>query len=666
MAAPRFDRDKGPSRFRLGVRVKTLSGLAVLLAILLAISVVPLVKSWRTLRAIGSAQTGNALAGDLIESGLKFAAERGITNGVLTSPLAIDRAGIADILDHRRGGLEKFDDAKQRIAANPAILSATTRSELLRSAENLSRLREMVDVEIQRPLSERDPKVSAVWVPTMSAFLELLRQALGELSGPVTASDAELQAIREARMAAFDMRNVAGGRAALISGVLGAGEPIGTTDAIMLGSRREASYLHWSRLQRLAATIPDERLATCLVDLQNSYFGGYAQLLDNITESGLSGRPYPVPLRTFREQTAIALDGMDAVVLLTQTMATEMLDHRLVAAKLRLYGSLAAVLAGLGVACVSVIVFNRRVLRPIEEITKAMRRLSVGSAVSTDLPVAQADEIGDMSRAIAAFRDAIIASETALFNAERFTHQTIDTLSSQIAVLDEDGLIVATNKSWREFSQTDSGPRIAHEGQNYLLVCDRSAAEGDDVAEAIATGIRQLLAGGCPEREAEYPCHGPDRQRWFHMRATRFANSGFVRVVVAHDDITARKLAEEGLREKNRLLELAGQMSSTGYWRFERTTGLLRWSSEIYRIYGVSPDDFSPNSETALDAYHPADRQRIAEVAREAIRSGIGIQARSASLPCRRPAARRRGHGRLREEFGRARGGAVRCHQRHH
>jgi len=46
----------------------------------------------------------------------------------------------------------------------------------------------------------------------------------------------------------------------------------------------------------------------------------------------------------------------------------------------------------------------------------------------------------------------------------------------------------------------------------------------------------------------EYPCHSPTQKRWFTLRGTRFPGAGPPRVIVAHEDITARREAEEALR----------------------------------------------------------------------------------------------------------------------
>jgi PAS domain S-box-containing protein len=129
---------------------------------------------------------------------------------------------------------------------------------------------------------------------------------------------------------------------------------------------------------------------------------------------------------------------------------------------------------------------------------------------------------------------------------QQFLQSTLDALSAHVAILDDSGEIVAVNQAWHRFGRAN-GCTDAASGlhRNYLSVCDAAAPECPEAA-AVAQGIRDVLAGRAPTFYAEYPCHAPGERRWFIVRVTRFA-TGPARVVVAHEDITWRKFAEEQL-----------------------------------------------------------------------------------------------------------------------
>jgi len=146
-------------------------------------------------------------------------------------------------------------------------------------------------------------------------------------------------------------------------------------------------------------------------------------------------------------------------------------------------------------------------------------------------------------------------AEEALRESERFLASTLDGLSSHIAVIDASGEIVLTNKAYREFAAQNGGdPRAVSEGANYISICASARGAGSDGAASFGEAIRRVLDGSCPSFEMEYPCHSPDRTRWFIGRVTPFRGDGQQRAVVAHEDITERKKAEFEIRDLSRHL----------------------------------------------------------------------------------------------------------------
>ena len=129
-----------------------------------------------------------------------------------------------------------------------------------------------------------------------------------------------------------------------------------------------------------------------------------------------------------------------------------------------------------------------------------------------------------------------------------FLQSTLDALSTRIAILDAAGTILAVNAAWRRLADLDPMVGVACEvGVNYLGACESAAPNRTNEAATVAAGIREVMARRRDEFSREYPCHGPTGRHWFNVRITRFGDIDSVRVVVAHEDITSRKAAEEQL-----------------------------------------------------------------------------------------------------------------------
>jgi len=75
------------------------------------------------------------------------------------------------------------------------------------------------------------------------------------------------------------------------------------------------------------------------------------------------------------------------------------------------------------------------------------------------------------------------------------------------------------------------------------------------------------------------------------------------------------------LRESERRLEEAQQISHVGYWELDLATNQITWSNETYRLYGLEPqqDTFIPG---ARDRRHPADVERQKTAWAQALRGG--------------------------------------------
>ena len=118
-----------------------------------------------------------------------------------------------------------------------------------------------------------------------------------------------------------------------------------------------------------------------------------------------------------------------------------------------------------------------------------------------------------------------------------------------LAVLDEDGIIIFVNKAWRQFADTNG---LAWDdygvGRSYLEVCE--FAEGGNAIEARAAlkGIHGVLTNQQNEWSLEYPCHSPTERRWFFMYVFRYEDNGKFRIAVIHMNITGQMLAEEKLQ----------------------------------------------------------------------------------------------------------------------
>ena len=147
------------------------------------------------------------------------------------------------------------------------------------------------------------------------------------------------------------------------------------------------------------------------------------------------------------------------------------------------------------------------------------------------------------SRAFEAHLEREVVRRTAeLRESEQFASATVDSLASNLAILDGNGTIVAVNNSWRQFAEVGGVKwESVSAGANYLAVCDAATGLCSEGAAEMAAGIRRILQHLSAEFALEYFFDAPSDKRWFLCRVTRFPGEGPIRLVVAHEDITELK-----------------------------------------------------------------------------------------------------------------------------
>ena len=139
---------------------------------------------------------------------------------------------------------------------------------------------------------------------------------------------------------------------------------------------------------------------------------------------------------------------------------------------------------------------------------------------------------------------------------EELARTVLDAISAHIAILDNQGIILETNRAWRHFSMSSGvSAEFDYRGVNYLDICDATKGDDENIATAVAKGIRAVIAGEIEEFLFDYPCHSEDSQHWYYMRAIRMSSQKPIRVVVSHEEITELKLTEEALRKSREALE---------------------------------------------------------------------------------------------------------------
>jgi two-component system sensor histidine kinase UhpB len=139
-------------------------------------------------------------------------------------------------------------------------------------------------------------------------------------------------------------------------------------------------------------------------------------------------------------------------------------------------------------------------------------------------------------------------------------------------------------------------------------------------ALAAAAHDAEVLARGEPLQYEERASIADGQRVSLVSKFPVFDASGAVSAIgVVASDITDRRVTEQALREQRTLLAEAQKIAGLGSWEWDPDTGRVAWSEELYRIFGVTPQDVQPSFENYLERLHPEDRQQSGSMVARAL-----------------------------------------------
>ncbi|MCW2528136.1 MAG: hypothetical protein JWM76_2996, partial [Pseudonocardiales bacterium] len=98
-------------------------------------------------------------------------------------------------------------------------------------------------------------------------------------------------------------------------------------------------------------------------------------------------------------------------------------------------------------------------------------------------------------------------------------------------------------------------------------------------------------------------------------------------IAVAHE-VTDERLTEVNLREERRRLHNAQAVGRIGSWELDIASGAIRWSKNLFDLYGVDPLGFAGDLDAVLRCIHPDDRELVDSAVAACATTGLPIHVR--------------------------------------
>ncbi len=140
------------------------------------------------------------------------------------------------------------------------------------------------------------------------------------------------------------------------------------------------------------------------------------------------------------------------------------------------------------------------------------------------------------------------SAEQQLYESEAFNKGVLSSISTHITVIDKSGTLIAVNKAWDDFAKANGPVHLSDTsvGSNYFTVCKNAIASGENDVKQTLDGILSVFNKEKPSFQLEYPCHSPEKERWYILNVSPFGEDDS-KVVISHQNITEKKIAEINL-----------------------------------------------------------------------------------------------------------------------
>lgn len=193
--------------------------------------------------------------------------------------------------------------------------------------------------------------------------------------------------------------------------------------------------------------------------------------------------------------------------------------------------------------------------------------------------------------------------------AERnFTGAVLDNAGALLLVLDREGHIRRFNRACEALSGYTFAEAEGRYPWDFLLLPE----ERDRVRKHVLLALdnqREELA-------RKYTNYWLDKSGGRHLlewhKAPLLDDQGRLEYLVSIGiDITEKQAMVVALRRSEETHAQAEAIAHLGSWDLDMATGLLRWTDEVFRIFGYPPQSFVATHDAFMAAVHPDDRQKI-------------------------------------------------------
>ena len=204
----------------------------------------------------------------------------------------------------------------------------------------------------------------------------------------------------------------------------------------------------------------------------------------------------------------------------------------------------------------------------------------------------------------------------ALTKSEAKYHRLITRMSAIILELGPDGSLLAVNEAVLRITGYRPEELLGMNWRNLLFPAN--------LRSQVDQLLERLRAGDVSDYEILMQKNDGSLITLEMNSANEYNENGNLEKIIGIClDITERKGSEERLRKNERVLAEAQKIAHLGSWIWDVPSDIVTWSDELYRIYGLTPEEGGHSFEEYLERVYPDDREMVDEMVMKAYQDGM-------------------------------------------
>ena len=347
-----------------------------------------------------------SISRDLFTTMQNLRVERGTVNTALSTPERIDAETQSDIAALRAKSEAALEAALPKLARSDIPDKVEAAGALRSSREALAAQRSETDAATAEPKDKRPTEIRKSWVAAVGKLVDAIDKLSDRLSNDINLSDPFITEMMKIKQLGWALRDAAGTDRLMVGQAIADGKGVSAAQQLKLAVLAGRMAVAWTAIEEDArAPGTPEPLSAAVEQAKQSYFVTLGEKRNAIIADLLAGKPAPISGGQWVKLSNPGLESLINVANVAFDLAKSHAEEQAAVALRRSVAQIALTLIFLGFGAMTTLFVRRRIAWPMARITQAMRVVAAGHVEREIEFAGRADEIGELARALAVFRD---------------------------------------------------------------------------------------------------------------------------------------------------------------------------------------------------------------------------------------------------------------------